>query len=193
VGLGFFAQISKAQIDFHPGKNIALPAELNSPLKEQHCVLQLRVCGTVACPNPKEIDYIPIPTQDLREKGHQRGLPPVQLRGQLNCFCLDVFAIGHVERASVSGKDVLLGRLDDMDIVDIKPDRLEDNIICYLKTTVNVILREKLTIAIEKLMLSLPLFGLATVKLFPTPNPPVPHNPAIEDGQVNAFITMKVI
>ena len=53
VGLGFCAQISKAQIDFHPGKNIALPAELNPPLKEQHFALQFRVCGAVACPNPK--------------------------------------------------------------------------------------------------------------------------------------------
>ena len=80
-----------------------------------------------------------------------------------------------------------------MDIVDIKPDALEDNIICYLKTSVNVVLREKLTIALQTLMLSFPLFGLATVTLSPTPNPPVPHNPAIEDDQLKAFVTMTVI
>lgn len=80
-----------------------------------------------------------------------------------------------------------------MDIVDIKPDALEDNLICYLKTTVNVILREKLTIALESLMLSFPLFGLATVTLTPTPDPPIPNNPAVEDDELKAFVTMTVI
>lgn len=79
-----------------------------------------------------------------------------------------------------------------MDIVDIKPNELEDAIICYLKTTLNVVLREKLTIALETLFLSFPLFGMSHVTLNPTANPPVPNNPAIEDDQLKAFLTMTV-
>jgi UDP-N-acetylmuramoylalanine-D-glutamate ligase len=77
-------------------------------------------------------------------------------------------------------------------IVDIKPEALEDNLICYLKTSVNVVLREKLTVAIETLMFKIPLFGLATITLSPTSNPPVPHNPAIEDDELKVFVTMTV-
>jgi hypothetical protein len=193
VGLGFCAQLSKAQIDFYPGNIIKLPGELGPPLKPQRFALQFRVCGAVACPSQKEIDGIPISKGDPAGKEGNRGIPPIELRGQLDCFCLDVFAVGHVERVLVAGRPSLLAKLDDMDIVDIKPDRLEETINCYLKTTVNVVLREKLTIAIQTLMVNFPLFGLATVTLFPTPNPPVPNNPAIEENQLKAFVTMNVI
>jgi len=195
VGLSFCAQLSKLQIDFHPGNKIALPAELKPPLKPQRFAFQFRVCGAIGCPSSKEIDRIPVPRQDPAGKESGRGNlpPPIVLRGELNCFCLDVFAVGHIERQIVAGRESLLGKVDDLDIVDIKPDSLEDNIVCYIKTTVNVLLREKLAIAIETLMLSFPLFGLATVNLFPTPNPPVPNNPAIEQDQVKAFVTMTVI
>ena len=77
-----------------------------------------------------------------------------------------------------------------MDIVDIEPMALEDNIVCFIKSTVNVVLREKLTIELETLMLSFPLFHLITVTLTPTPDPPIPHNPAVEDDQVKVFITI---
>jgi hypothetical protein len=115
------------------------------------------------------------------------------LPGSTHCFCLDVYAIGHISRQLVGGREALVARVDDMDIVDIKPDALEANLICYLQTTVNVVLREKLTVAIETLLFSFPLFGLATVTLSPTPDPPVVHNPAIEDDQVKVFITMAVV
>jgi hypothetical protein len=194
VGVGFCAQLSKLKIDFHKGNSIVLPAELNPPLKAQRFAIQFRLCGAIACPSPKEIDGIPVLPQDPAIKEREgRNLPPIVLRGQFNCFCLDVFAIGHVERQVIGGRESLIGKLDDMDIVDIKPDRLEDTIICYIKTTVNVILREKLTIAIETLMLSFPLFGLATVSLFPTPNPPIPNNPAVEEDELKAFVSMNVI
>jgi hypothetical protein len=192
VGLSFCAQLTKAELDFHPGNVINLPAELNPPLPEQHFSLQFMVCGAIACPSERDIDGIQ-PTQPPSEKDRGNPPPPIVLKGKLNCFCIDVFVVGHIERALIAGKESLLGKVDDMDIVEIKPDPLEQNLICYLKTAVNVILREKLTIAIEKLFLSFPLFGLATITLSPTPNPPVPNNPAIEDDQLKVFINMKVI
>jgi hypothetical protein len=55
------------------------------------------------------------------------------------------------------------------------------------------VLREKLTIAWQALLLSFPLLDLATVTLAATGNPPVPFNPAIEDDQVEVFVTMTVV
>jgi hypothetical protein len=55
---------------------------------------------------------------------------------------------------------------------------------------VNVVLREKLAIALDALALSFPLLDMGTITLFPTPNPPVPNNPAIEQDQLKVFITM---
>src|ERR1700730_3140923 len=190
VGVGFCAQVTMAEIDFFPGNVIELPAELKPPLKDQHFAMQLRVCGGIECPADRELEQVPFVPAD--ERGHAAG-KPVVLRGRPNCFCLDVFVVGHCERRLIYGKDSLLGKIDAMDIVDIEPAALEDNIICYLKTAMNVVLREKLTVALETFMLSFPLFGLATVTVFPTPDPPVPHNPAIEDDQLKAFVTLKGI
>jgi hypothetical protein len=191
VGIGFCAQLVEAELDFHKQNVIPLPAELNPPLKEQRFSFHFRVCGAIDCPSPKLIDRIPIVT-DRRQKRRDKGRVVV-FPGTTDCFCLDVFAVGHFRRQQVGAQHRLVGEVDSMDIVDIKPDALEDNLICYLKTTVNVILREKLTIALESLMLSFPLFGLATVTLTPTPDPPIPNNPAVEDDELKAFVTMTVI
>jgi hypothetical protein len=194
VGIGFCAQLVEAQIDFHEGNTVGLPAELNPPLQEQHFSLEFRVCGAIECPSPKLVDHIPVSSHAQRgQEGKGRPGPPIVLPGSTHCFCLDVYAVGHISRQLVGGHEALVGRVDDMDIVDIKPDALESNLICYLQTTVNVVLREKLTVAIETLLFSFPLFGLATVTLSPTPDPPVVNNPAIEDDQVKVFVTMTVI
>jgi hypothetical protein len=194
VGIGFCAQLSLAQVDFHPGNTIALPQELNPPLQAQHFALRFHACAAIECPSPKLVDRIPLPGfSDPAGDNLGRDQKQIVLAGRTNCFCFDVFAIGSVSRQLVGGQLALLGKLDAMDIVEIKPDALEANIVCYLKTSVNVVLREKLTIAWQALLLSFPLLGLATVTLAATGNPPVPANPAIEDDQVKVFVTMTVV
>lgn len=188
VGLNFCAQLTEVEIDFHPGNTINLPTEINPPLPNQHFSLKFKICGTINCPYDDIIRNIK-PT--IRE-GHKPE-QPVTLPGKPNCFCLEVFVIGHFELIDVSGRTVISGWVDQMDIVDIKPEALEDNVICYLRTAVNVLFREKLFIPIDKLSLSFPLFNLATVTLLPTPNPPISDNPAIEDDQLKAFISMVVV
>jgi hypothetical protein len=188
VSIGFCAQLTQAEVDFHPGNTIQLPPELNPPLPEQHFSLYLRLCGSIECAYPDLINHIPT-GGDRAGKGSG---PPVILHGNMQCFCLDVFAIGHVEWEVVSGQESLLAMIDDMAIVDLAPKGLEENLVCYLKTTVNVVLREKLTIALNILTLNFSVFGLANVSLAPTQNPPVPNNPAVEDDQVKVFITMQV-
>ena len=193
VGIGFCAQLVLAQIDFYPGNTVALPAELNPPLQEQHFALHFRVCGAVECPSPELVDHVPVSGGTAGRDNQKPPGAPIEFPGVTHCFCLDVYALGHISREFIVGREALVASVDEMDIVDIKPDALESNMICYLMTTANVVLREKLTIAIETLMVSFPLFGLATVTLSPTPDPPIPNNPAVEDDQVKVFITMTVI
>ena len=178
VGIGFIAQLSLASVDFHPGNAIALPGELSPPLKEQHFALQFHACAAIESRDPAVADF---PDKQLL------------LPGRTNCFCFDVFAIGSVSRQVAAGRNVLLGKMESLDIVDVKPDLLEANLVCYLETAVNVVLREKLAIAWNSLLLSFPLLDLATVTLTPTANPPVPFNPAVEDDQVKVFVTMTVV
>jgi hypothetical protein len=192
VGIGFIAQLSLARIDFHPGNVITLPQELAPPLAEQRFALQFHACAAIECPSPQLVDRIPLP--GLRDPAGDNPNPKqVVLAGRTNCLCFDVFAIGSVSRQLVGGQLVLLGKLESLDIVEIKPDALEANIVCYVKTAVNVVLREKLTIAWQALLLSFPLLDLATVTLAATGNPPVPFNPAIEDDQVKVFAAMTVV
>jgi hypothetical protein len=192
VAIGFCAQLTRAQIDFHPGNTIDLPGELSPPLAEQRFSMTFQFCAALACPPQDLVDQIPVDRPGAQDRDRDKR-PPIVLPGRTKCFCLDVFVVGHVERALIAGRESLLARVDAMDIVDIKPDALEDTIVCYLQTTLNVVFREKLAIAIQTLMLSFPLFGLATVTLAPTPNPPVPNNPAVEDDQLKAFITLTVV
>lgn len=190
VFIGFCAQVTKALIDFHPGNIITLPAELGPPLKPQRFSLTFQVCAGLVCPDDREIGQVPVgPPQDTFGTNVPPPKQPIVLRGRPLCFCLDVFVAGHFEHTP---GDFLLGKVDGVDIVDIKPDPLEANLNCYIRTALTVVLREKLAISYKALGLSFPLFGLGTITLSPTPNPPVPNNPAIEEDQLKVFITMTV-
>jgi hypothetical protein len=84
VGIGFCAQLTDAEIDFHPGEPIALPAELNPPLPQQRFSLMLPLCGSIECPSQDPIDHIPVdgqaPEREVKGQGKQ-----VVLHGKMNC------------------------------------------------------------------------------------------------------------
>lgn len=196
VTLGFVVQLLKFEADFHPGNVVSLPAELNPPLQEQRFALHFMVCGGIACPEGRILDGIPVtPPKPVAGTADIPGQtpPPVQVPGRVQCFCLRVFVVGHVQRETILGKESLVGKVDGIEIVDIEPKELEDNIECYIRTAVTLVLRQKLAIPLATFFISFPLFGLGTVTLAPTPNPPVPFNPAIEEDQLKAFITMTVV
>jgi hypothetical protein len=191
VGLSYCVQVREVELDFHPGNVFGLPPELD-PLKDQRFALHFRACGALGCPDDRVLDRVPVvpPSQD-RER--QDKVPPVQVPGKLDCFCLDVFVTGHFERAFILGRESLLGKVDGVEIVDIKPEGLENNLECYIRTAITLVLRQKLAVPLATFFISFPLVGMATVTLSPTPNPPVPNNPAIEEDQLKAFMTMTVI
>ncbi len=192
VGLGFCVQVVRAQVDFHPSNVISLPPELGSKLKEQQLALELKICGGIRCPDRDVLDKIPITPSGAAGKENQGKVPPlVPVPGKMLCFCLEVFATAHVAREFINGKERLVGKVDGVEIVDVEPDGLESNMECYIRTAVTLFLRQKLAIPLETFFFDFPLFG-STVSLFPTPDPPVPHNPAIEEDQLKAFVTMTV-
>jgi hypothetical protein len=194
VTLDFCAQVVDASIDFHPGKGIALPPQLNPPLQEQRFALRFKLCGGVACPTERDLLSIPVfdpkvshaaGIADIREK-----IPPVHIRGRPQCFCLEVFVVGRFVREFILGQQRVLAKVEGIEIVDVEPNGLEQNLECYLRTAVTLVLRQKLAIPLATFFVELPLFGLGTVSLSPTPNPPIPNNPAVEEDQLKAFITM---
>lgn len=200
VALNYCAQLVKAQIDFYPGNVIKLPAELKPPLPAQHFALYARVCGGMDCPVADFIEKIdPWPPGQKPAGGNDRtGAPPsvppiVPPTRRLICFCLDAYLIGHVSIEPMFGKLALVGHVDAVDIVDIKPDNLENILNCYLRTTVELLLREKLTLPIAHTFLfDFDFLKLPKITIEAAPNPPIPNDPAIEDDQLKIFIDIKV-
>src|SRR5215469_4297983 len=187
VALNFCAQLVDAEIDFHPSNVINLPAELNPPLPDQHLAMKVRVCGGVDCPPLEFIDHIkPTPSEGQpgrQSDGKQPPPPIVPPTRRLLCFCLDAYVVAHVDLENILGKPTLVGKVDGIDVVDIKPDNLEDTINCYLRTTFELLLKEKLAMPIEKLAMSFPIFN-GSISIVPTPNPPILNNPAVEENQI---------
>ena len=219
VGLNFCFQITRAEIDLHPGGVVNLPAELTPPLKEQHFAFHVRICGGLGCPSGRLIfDFADIQIDSPKERfpTHREGArdpherppheqPPPHDRedtpkpppkafptDKLECFCLDVFATAHVEIDSSTGQQRLVGKLDGLEIVDIEPKGLETSIECYLKVLIQIVILPRLSVALKKIVFEI-LDGLATVTLKPTPvSAAVPHNPAIEQNKLKVFIDMEV-
>lgn len=202
VGLNYCAQLVDAKIDFYPGNVIKLTQELKPPLPPQHFSLYARVCGGMDCPLPDFIENIdPWPPQQQAQAGARdqaaAGKPPVPPivppTRRLICFCLDAYLIGHVVIQPMFGELRLVGHVDAVDIVDIKPDNLEAGINCYLRTTVELLLREKLTLPIvHDFLFDFDFLKLPKITVELAPNPPIPNNPAIEDDQLKIFIDVKV-
>jgi hypothetical protein len=106
---------------------------------------------------------------------------------RLECFCLEVFVVGHVD---VDG-DELVPRLDGLEIVDIEPDGLENSLECYLELLVKLAIVPQLRVAIPKFVFH--ILDLATITLSPTPvSAAVPNNPAIEDDRLKVFVDVAV-
>ncbi len=194
VGLNFCAQLVKAEVDFYPGNVVSLPAPLSPPLQQQHLAMHVQICGGMDCPSEFLGKFLPTPAQspalfDRQQPPQKEVVPPTR---ELLCFCLDAFVVAHVAVENVGGKPCLVGIVDGVDVVGIEPKGLSANINCYLKTTFELLLREKLIFPISTMLFDIPLLNLATISAQLTTNPPIPNNPAIEEDQLKVFITLTV-
>lgn len=121
---------------------------------------------------------------------------------RLECFTLSLFIVGYCEWGSVIGSQQawLKTRLAGLEIVDLEPTLLEDQIECYVSTVLKLGVLPRLIVPLEKLVLDITATlkeqGLELgkqVSLGPSSVPgDVPHNPAIEDDQLKAFAKLTI-
>lgn len=192
VGLNYCVELVKAEVDFHPGNVINLPAALNPPLPEQHLSMHVKVCGGMDCPSDFLKGFQPSPDGSGAKTNEQKPQEVVPPTRKLICFCLDAYVVAHVVAQNIGGIPSLVGIVDAVDVAGIEPRGLSENINCYLKTTFELLLREKLTFPISTVLFDIPLLHLASISAKLTSSPLVPNNPAIEDDQLKVFVTLTV-
>lgn len=211
-GLHFCFQLTKVEVDFHPSSVFTLPPELSPPLKAQRFAFRVQVCAGLGCPSQEALKRLEeagviddFPEHggsntggqthgDKRREEPRPQLPPRPLpTDRLDCFCLDLFAVGHFEIQGAPGsQQFVVAKLDGLEIVDIEPKGMENSIECYLKLLIQLVLLPRLKFALEKISFEI-LDNLATVTLFATPiSVKVPHNPAVEENKLKVFINMEV-
>lgn len=217
VGIDFCIQLTKAEIDFRPGNTIALPPELGA-LPSQRFALHGEACAGIGCPPADQIaDLLPLiertlveqqklvvaKVRDDRKRPPDRPREPVVLRSrEMICVCLEVFAVGHFEWGPVPGSQQtwLKPKLDGLEIVDLKQEKLEAAIECYIATVLRLGILPRVIVPAEKMVFDITKqaakWGLTLgkqVTLEPSAVPAdVPNNPAVEDDQLKVFVKLVV-
>lgn len=194
LGVEFCLQVTSMAIDFHPGNQFDLPNELNPPLNRQQASVHIEVCAAIACPEREIVERVAdelasLPSQEGKDKNGKEDGKPVQPLPfkTIECFCLDIFATAHSELIG-SEYDKKLGfRLDGLEIVDIKPEGLENSLECYVETIIRLSLLPNLRFPITTLLLEIP--DLFSVAFSPAS---VINNPAVEEDQVKLFVDLEV-
>ena len=119
---------------------------------------------------PRDSQRIPVVAKGSANATFFQGPPAqVQVPGRMLCFCLEVFVVGHVAREFITGQDKVVGRVDGVEIVDVKPDGLEANMECYIRTLVTLFLRQKLAIAWKTFFVDFPLLASARCRFHRPP------------------------
>lgn len=191
VGLNFCVQLTRLEIDFHPGNTINLPSELSPPLAGQRFSGHMQVCAGLGCPPAELLDHLDgllDPGRSVFTHRQERPEKVVIPTRRLDCFCLDLFLVGRFE---VTSSQMLRGRLEGLEVVDIKPEGLENSLECYLRLLIQLVVLPKASIAIQAVMFD--LLNLATITLSASPtSAAIPNNPAVEDDQVKVFVDFGV-
>ena len=216
-GLDFCAQLTEVKVDFHPGGAVSLPPEL-APLDAQRFAVSATACAGIGCPSDdwlrrlRELltreklnqlraarmaavgmmsSYQPAdrPKEPNQLDDRQPKPPPQPIPvDRLNCFCLSLFLEGHFEIGGSSALPELEALVDGVEIVDIAPRELEDSIECYLRLVLELGVLPQLTVAIQKLVLSVnenPDSPVPTIDIeVPVGVPTIPHNPAVEQDEL---------
>ena len=104
---------------------------------------------------------------------------------------MDLYVTGHVEVTGPTGDQKLTAKVDGMEIVDIKPEGLENSIECYLNMVLQLVILPRTSVALEALVFD--IMNMVSLTLTPTPtSTTLPNNPAIEDDQLKVYIDMGV-
>ncbi|MDN5216636.1 hypothetical protein QQ020_31495 [Fulvivirgaceae bacterium BMA12] len=183
-GISYCIQITEAKIDFHPENSIPLPPELH-PLGPQKMTLKAKICVGLGCPDRELTDKLS--NEGKGRTSNDKKAPESPTTGipfrRLTCFCLEVYGVINVIRSS---DDLKMG-LEGLEIVDIKPEGLENILECYVSTVIHLSLLPKLTLALSDLVFEL----TDLITLAPTPiSAAVPFNPAIAQDEVKIMMNL---
>jgi len=202
-GMEYCAQLTGLLVDFHPGNVITLPPELK-PLAAQTLALQVRVCGGIACPHPAKLaelglqeaaQFPPLdPGKTIRPEDKQQ--PPDKLpeilpieRERIHCFCLDVFALASLRRDETPNGPALGVDLKGLEIVDIKPEGLENSLECLISATIVLGVLPRLRISLNDILLDLGTYGNLQIGLTPI-STAVPFNPSVAKDEISVFVNV---
>lgn len=218
-GLNYLVQLTKGEIDFHPGNVFNLPPELNPPLANQRLAIHFQVCAGVGCPPLRDFPF-PLPGRRfpasstsfltasrldqsritpneaviINEKGEIRvpSPPPITVlpSSKLNCFCLDLFATAGAKISGSVGNQTILPFVDGVEIVDLKPEALENIIECYALLALNQGILPTIGKSISTLVFETINIPGGIGGLHVSASTTVPNNPAIENDQLKAFVNL---
>ena len=78
-------------------------------------------------------------------------------------------------------------KLDGLEIVDIKPEGLENILECYIETIIRLSLLPKLRMSLNKLVFEIENY----LTIEPTPiSANVPFNPSVKEDKVSVFVNL---
>jgi hypothetical protein len=197
-GLNFCAQLTDLRIDFSPG-TLELPPELGR-LSEQQFALYAMACAGLGCPSKETLERFPPAPQppirlprdargDRSDDGRPRRDTIALPTDGLDCFCLDLFVVGHFTMAGPVGEEVIEAKVDGLEIVDVAPKGMENSVECYLRLLLHYVLLPRLRLALPVLVFEI-LDGIAEITLKGSTT--APHNPAVEDDQIKVFVDVEV-
>lgn len=119
---------------------------------------------------------------------------------KLECFCLDLFATAGCRITGMVGNQRIGPFVDGIEIVDLKPEGLENAIECYARLVLNRGLLPPISEFASRLAFGLFEIPTATTggvtvsgAIQVSASTTVPSNPAIEDDQLKVFVNLDTV
>jgi hypothetical protein len=190
VKLPYSIQIVDATIDFYPGDQVTLPAELLPPLNAQAMALKISLLFGFPCTNTDLVSAI-IQHQTAAMLFAPIRWPVLPVTDLL-CFTVDVFATGRLAvQSTPTGAPYPLQNIrlivDGLELVDIAPKGLEGAIECYLTAMLRNYVLPQLVLGLQNLVIS--TLGMT---LTPHLTLNLPNNPAIEQNELRVWLDVDV-
>lgn len=172
-------QLINVKIDFHPGDTLNLPPPIPSPLRPQRFALHAAIQFGLPC--------MPASAFHWRPTFHDWRLPVLPVES-LECFLIDIFAVGHLVTTSAGTPPVQrVGlELDGLEVVDVRPPGLEQVIECYLEAMLKGYILPELVLALE----AVTVHTLGLEKVTPTLSAGLPANPAVEHNELRVWLDL---
>lgn len=176
LGLNYCAQLTRFELDFHPGSTIPMPPELGQ-LQPQRFGARVSVAAGIGW--PANFDSLPpAPAQGTT------ALPV----SRMHCFTLDMTLTGHFVLAGTAPDQKVTGKVDGFELIDIKPDGLESNIELMVKLLLEAVVLPKASLATKTLVLE--IASMPGIQFLPAQRAQPPL--AVEGDRLKLFLDLGV-